>query len=769
MPTPGAMEGSSKCLQEAGSLKMSVEVEHSQAAEADRARQPASPVEDGTSNKQLDGVDILLSNTSSLVRDLQALSSSHEIEAASSNHSREKGISKLSRSAASGKSPMKKPLRVGIQRASEAGISEKMTLKQALRGMSISQASELASLKRHSKPPGISQISEAGAIKQRYRAVVISRAIEPSTSKHITWAQGTSHELEGGILKPSLRETSASEISESCSLKLSSVIDTSLFSAVSSSEAGSSQNNDVENRQGNGDTSDTFLPASSGLHAQSSKNSTDFVRVTITSNKSNNAEINIDNGSESKSITGKTIQGSKSNDRADYIEITNSSASRVSSSSGVSDESSCSSLSSSGNRPHMSNDSRWEAIRAVRMRDGNLGLKHFRLLKKLGEGDIGSVYLSQLNGTRCYFAMKFMNYGSLVSRKKMLRAQTEREILQMLDHPFLPTLYAHFQTEKFSCLVMEYCPGGDLHILRQRQPGRNFSEQAARFYAAEVLLALEYLHMLGVVYRDLKPENVLVREDGHVMLSDFDLSMRCAVSPTLVKSSSVDLDHLKRIPAFCIQPACIPPPCVEAVCVQPSCFTPRFLSQRSKKVRKPKIEVCNQVTPLTELVAEPITARSNSFVGTHEYLAPEIVKGEGHGSAVDWWTFGIFLYELLFGKTPFKGEGNTATLNNVVGQPLKFPETPTVSYAAKDLVRGLLVKEPQHRLAFKRGATEIKQHPFFEGLNWALIRCSTPPEVPKLFETSLPVKTLSSGSTSQKKFANMDSSSRRNHLEFEVF
>lgn len=91
--------------------------------------------------------------------------------------------------------------------------------------------------------------------------------------------------------------------------------------------------------------------------------------------------------------------------------------------------------------------------------------------------------------------------------------------------------------------------------------------------------------------------------------------------------------------------------------------------------------------------------------------------GDGHGSAVDWWTFGIFLYELLFGKTPFKGSGNRATLFNVVGQPLKFPESATgqVSFAARDLIRGLLVKEPMHRLAFKRGASEIKAHPFFEG------------------------------------------------------
>jgi protein-serine/threonine kinase len=97
--------------------------------------------------------------------------------------------------------------------------------------------------------------------------------------------------------------------------------------------------------------------------------------------------------------------------------------------------------------------------------------------------------------------------------------------------------------------------------------------------------------------------------------------------------------------------------------------------------------------------------------------------GDGHGSAVDWWTFGIFLYELLFGKTPFKGSGNRATLLNVVWQPLKFPESATgqVSFAARDLIRGLLVKEPLHRLASKRGAAEIKAHPFFEGMSHLLL------------------------------------------------
>ncbi|KAJ0443246.1 putative protein kinase AGC-RSK-2 family [Helianthus annuus] len=394
-----------------------------------------------------------------------------------------------------------------------------------------------------------------------------------------------------------------------------------------------------------------------------------------------------DKASDGNSSLGKT-SGSA---RVDFVESGKSSMCRGSTSSNVSDESSCSSFSSSINKPHKSNDMRWEAIQVVRARDGALGLTHFRLLK--------------------------------------------REILQSLDHPFLPTLYTHFETDKFSCLVMEFCPGGDLHTLRQRQPGN--TSPSRLFYVAEVLLAMEYLHMLGIVYRDLKPENVLVREDGHIMLSDFDLSLRCSVSPTLVKSSSMDSEPLRRNTAYCAQPACIEPSCIQPSCVVPtSCFSPRFFSSKSKKERKSKVtkDIGNQVSPLPELMAEPTSARSMSFVGTHEYLAPEIIKGEGHGSAVDWWTFGIFLYELLFGRTPFKGSGNRATLFNVVGQPLRFPESPAVSFSARDLIRGLLVKEPQHRLAYKRGATEIKQHPFFEGVNWALIRCATPPDVPKPVE-----------------------------------
>ncbi|THG23488.1 hypothetical protein TEA_028789 [Camellia sinensis var. sinensis] len=188
--------------------------------------------------------------------------------------------------------------------------------------------------------------------------------------------------------------------------------------------------------------------------------------------------------------------------------------------------------------------------------------------------------------------------------------------------------------------------------------------------------------MLGIVYRDLKPENVLVRDEGHIMLSDYDLSLGCSVSPTLVMSSSVHVGNGSG--------GILDDEYAVRGCIQPSNFFPRILA--TKKNRKSKSDFGLFVGgSLPELMAEPTNVRSMSFVGTHEYLAPEIIRGEGHG------------------------------------QPLRFPETPQVSFMARDLIRGLLVKEPHKRIAYKRGATEIKQHPFFDGVNWAFVRSAMPP------------------------------------------
>ncbi|MFS7991499.1 putative protein kinase AGC-RSK-2 family [Helianthus anomalus] len=200
-----------------------------------------------------------------------------------------------------------------------------------------------------------------------------------------------------------------------------------------------------------------------------------------------------------------------------------------------------------------------------------VSLDHFKILKRVGSGDIGTVYLSQIRNPMVglpnnLYAIKVVDKEALAVRKKLQRAEIEKEILAGLDHPFLPTLYAEFEASHYSCLVMEFCPGGDLHAARQRQPGKRFSISSAKFYVAETLVALEYLHMMGIVYRDLKPENVLIREDGHIMLSDFDLSLKCDVVPKLIRSkpgSSKQLDHddddHDHDHYLCSMPSCVTP------------------------------------------------------------------------------------------------------------------------------------------------------------------------------------------------------------------
>ncbi|KAK1306450.1 Protein kinase PINOID 2 [Acorus calamus] len=219
------------------------------------------------------------------------------------------------------------------------------------------------------------------------------------------------------------------------------------------------------------------------------------------------------------------------------------------------------------------------------------------------------------------------------------------------------------------------------------------------------------------------------------MLSDFDLSLKCDVMPRLMtpEAATATTTAAERTP-FCSGPSC-------AIHMKPvlTCFYGAANRESgSEKDHKKKEKDRRPIEP--ELVAEPVSARSRSFVGTHEYLAPEVISGLGHGSEVDWWTLGVFMYELLFGRTPFKGEDNEKTLINIIKQPLRFPRLDINSTScrdieelvkARDLISRLLVKNPKRRIGSLRGAVEIKRHEFFKGVNWALIRTVKPPEVPK--------------------------------------
>ncbi|XP_023512820.1 phototropin-2-like isoform X2 [Cucurbita pepo subsp. pepo] len=224
-------------------------------------------------------------------------------------------------------------------------------------------------------------------------------------------------------------------------------------------------------------------------------------------------------------------------------------------------------------RPHKKHSSSWTAIQKIIRRGEKIGLQHFKPIKPLGCGDTGSVHLVELLGTSELYALKAMEKSALLNRNKVHRACIERQIIALLDHPFLPTLYTSFETATHVCLITDFCAGGELFALLDKQPMKMFKEDSARFYAAEVVIGLEYLHCLGIIYRDLKPENILLQKDGHVTLADFDLSLVTSCKPQIVK---YPLHHGRR----------------------------RSRSQ-----------------PPPVFVAEPIT-QSNSFVGTEEYIAP---------------------------------------------------------------------------------------------------------------------------------------------------
>ncbi|KAG6397873.1 hypothetical protein SASPL_139323 [Salvia splendens] len=348
-------------------------------------------------------------------------------------------------------------------------------------------------------------------------------------------------------------------------------------------------------------------------------------------------------------------------------------------------------------RPHRTHHNpNWTAITstAALSPSGSLHLGYLNLLRLVGSGNLGRVFHCRLRGhDQSNFALKVVDRETLTP-KKLADVETEARILSALDHPFLPTLYARVEASHYTCLLIDFCPNGDLHSLLRSQPRRRLPLQSVRFFAAEVLLAVEYLHAQGIVYRDLKPENILLREDGHVMLSDFDLSFQSDVSPTLDRHRNIVSSS------------------------SPSCFGNR----RSE-------------TQIAEFSAEPTAAFSRSRVGTHEYLAPELVGGEGHGSGVDWWAFGILIYELLYGTTPFKGGSKESTLRNIAdSEKVRFPaaeeEDGGGMVEARDLIEKLLVKDPTRRLGCAKGATEIKRHVFFSGIKWPLIRTYLPPEVP---------------------------------------
>ena len=282
----------------------------------------------------------------------------------------------------------------------------------------------------------------------------------------------------------------------------------------------------------------------------------------------------------------------------------------------------------------------------------------FEPLRCLGKGAFGTVHLVKQHATGRLYAQKQFKKASLTVHKRLVeQTRTERNILESVNrHPFVVKLFYAFQDQEKLYLILEYAQGGELfHHLKME---RMFSEEAASFYMAEMVLALEHLHHnVRVIYRDLKPENCLLDADGHLLLTDFGLS---------------------------------------------------------------------------KVAVEDENERANSVLGTIEYMAPEVVRGDAYDFTVDWWSLGAIGFDLLTGSPPFAGNNHAKIQQNILKQKLQLPYF--LGPDAKDLLTRLLRKDPSKRLGGTnpKDLKVLKSHRFFRKIDWKKLekRELTPPIQP---------------------------------------
>ncbi|KAK9010029.1 hypothetical protein V6N11_036547 [Hibiscus sabdariffa] len=295
----------------------------------------------------------------------------------------------------------------------------------------------------------------------------------------------------------------------------------------------------------------------------------------------------------------------------------------------------------------------------------------FEIIKPISRGAFGRVFLAKKRTTGDLFAIKVLKKADMIRKNAVESTLAERDILISVRNPFVVRFFYSFTCRENLYLVMEYLNGGDLYSLLKNLGC--LDEEVARVYIAEVVLALEYLHSLHVVHRDLKPDNLLIAHDGHIKLTDFGLSKVGLINST---------DDLSG-------------PAVSGTSLlddeQPQLSATEHQQERRKK---------------------------RSAVGTPDYLAPEILLGTGHGATADWWSVGVILFELIVGIPPFNAEHPPTIFDNILNRKIPWPSLPDeMSLEAQDLIDRLLTEDPNQRLG-ARGASEVKQHVFFKDINW---------------------------------------------------
>ncbi|GJQ08371.1 hypothetical protein GpartN1_g162.t1 [Galdieria partita] len=312
----------------------------------------------------------------------------------------------------------------------------------------------------------------------------------------------------------------------------------------------------------------------------------------------------------------------------------------------------------------------------------------FETVDVIGRGAFGEVRLVRKRDNKEYFAMKKLRKSEMLRKEQASHVKAERDILVEADHSFICKLYYSFQDEKYLYLVMEYLPGGDLMSLLMRRD--ILTEEETRFYAAEMVVAIDSIHRLGYIHRDIKPDNLLFDARGHLKVSDFGLCKAFRVEES--EKSILSNDQV---------------------------------AQGS----------LGNMSTSEKTAAWKQTARAKVFstVGTPDYIAPEVLLRRGYGEECDWWSVGVILYEMLIGYPPFYADDAVSTCRKILNwrEHLQFPLDAKISREARVLIESLLT-DAKDRCGSKNGLEDFKKQPFFQGVDWDNLQSLPAPFIPDL-------------------------------------
>ncbi|KAL0349038.1 UNVERIFIED_CONTAM: Serine/threonine-protein kinase-like [Sesamum angustifolium] len=317
----------------------------------------------------------------------------------------------------------------------------------------------------------------------------------------------------------------------------------------------------------------------------------------------------------------------------------------------------------------------------MRLQRHKMGADDFEPLTMIGKGAFGEVRVCREKSTGHVYAMKKLKKSEMLRRGQVEHVKAERNLLAEVDSNCIVKLYCSFQDEEYLYLIMEYLPGGDMMTLLMRKD--TLTEDEARFYVGETVLAIESIHKHNYIHRDIKPDNLLLDRNGHMKLSDFGLCKPLDCSSIQEKDFSVGNNYSGSLQS----------------------------DGRPAAPKRTQQEQLQHWQRNRRMLAY-------STVGTPDYIAPEVLLKKGYGMECDWWSLGAIMYEMLVGYPPFYSDEPMSTCRKIVNwrTHLKFPEEAKLSPEAKDLICKLLCNV-EKRLG-TRGADEIKAHPWFKGIEW---------------------------------------------------